>query len=126
MKLAAGENMNTTNEFNAAIADGAIRYVQPDAAKWGGISGCLRVARQTLAAAHVYCPHFLGGGIGLLASAHLLAAAGGPGLLEIDTNPNPWRQRLVGDRLRVTEGTVTLGDEPGIGVDPGALGLTLD
>jgi D-galactarolactone cycloisomerase len=126
MRLAAGENMNATDEFDAAIAGGAIRYVQPDAAKWGGISGCLRVARQALAAGHVYCPHFLGGGIGLLASAHLLAAAGGPGLLEIDSNPNPWRQLLVGDHLRVKEGSVTLGDEPGIGVDPGALGLPLD
>jgi hypothetical protein len=35
--------------------------------------------------------YFLGGGISLVASAHLLAAAGGAGLLEVDVNPNPLR-----------------------------------
>lgn len=45
-------------------------------AKWGGVSGNLPVARAIVAAGLTYCPRFLGGGIGLLASAHLLAAKG--------------------------------------------------
>ena len=69
--------------------------VQPDVAKWGGISGCLPVARRVVAARRRYCPHYLGGGIGLLASAHLLAAVGGDGLLEVDCNPNPLREGLA-------------------------------
>uniref|UniRef100_UPI00325AC593 enolase C-terminal domain-like protein n=1 Tax=Klebsiella pneumoniae TaxID=573 RepID=UPI00325AC593 len=64
-----------------------------------------------------YCPHYLGGGIGLMASAHLLAAASGPGMLEIDTNPNPWRDRLVGDALRVADGVIALPEAPGLGID---------
>ena len=123
--IAAGENLNSHAEFDAAIASGAIAYIQPDAAKWGGISGCLAVARQAVAAGRVYCPHYLGGGIGLLASAHLLAAAGGPGVLEIDTNPNPWRERIVGDRLKLDDGIACLGDAPGLGVDPATLDLPL-
>jgi len=123
--FAAGENLNSHAEFDAAIASGAIAFVQPDAAKWGGISGCLAVARQAVAARRVYCPHYLGGGIGLLASAHLLAAAGGPGVLEIDTNPNPWRERIVGDRLKLDDGIASLGDAPGLGVDPATLDLPL-
>ncbi|WP_275431080.1 enolase C-terminal domain-like protein, partial [Klebsiella pneumoniae] len=86
---------NSMAEFDEAIASGCFAILQPDAAKWGGVSGCLQVARQALGAGISYCPHYLGGGIGLMASAHLLAAAGGPGMLEIDTNPNPWRDRLV-------------------------------
>ena len=43
-----------------------------------------------------FCPHYLGGGIGLLASAHLLAGVGGDGLLEVDANDNPLRDRFCG------------------------------
>jgi L-alanine-DL-glutamate epimerase-like enolase superfamily enzyme len=114
--IAAGENMNEVAEFQAAIGSGIVRFLQPDAAKWGGISGCLAVARAARAAGLVYCPHYLGGGIGLLASAHLLAAAGGEGMLEIDTNPNPLRERLVADLMPLSEGRVTLSQRPGLGI----------
>ncbi|MGX4772417.1 enolase C-terminal domain-like protein [Bradyrhizobium guangdongense] len=42
-----------------------------------------------------FCPHYPGGGIGLLASAHLLAAVGGDGWVEVDANDNPLRDALV-------------------------------
>ena len=114
--LAAGENMNATGEFEAAIASRTLRFIQPDAAKWGGLSGCLDVARKAAAAGLTYCPHYLGGGIGLVASAHLLAAAGGDGLLEIDTNPNPWRDRLIAGLMPLADGSVHLSDAPGLGL----------
>ncbi|MCX7274523.1 MAG: hypothetical protein NTV19_15370 [Burkholderiales bacterium] len=65
-----------------------------------------------------YCPHWLGGGIGLLASAHLLAAVGGEGLLEVDANPNPLRTLLAPRLSTVIDGVVQLGNDPGIGVEP--------
>lgn len=114
--IAAGENMNGVAEFQAAIGSGIFRFLQPDAAKWGGISGCLAVARAARAAGLVYCPHYLGGGIGLLASAHLLAAAGGEGMLEIDTNPNPLRENLVQGLMPLSEGRMTLSQRPGLGI----------
>ena len=49
------------------------------------------IAKAVVAKKKSYCPHFLGGGIGLLASAHALAAVGGDGMLEVDCNPNPLR-----------------------------------
>ena len=92
-----------------------LSVVQPDAAKWGGISACLPVARRIIDTGQSHCPHYLGGGIGLLASAHLLAAVGGDGLLEIDANPNPLHTMLHGPLGMITEGRVTLGSEPGLG-----------
>jgi D-galactarolactone cycloisomerase len=118
MPLAAGENVAGHAAFDALIAAGAVRVVQPDAAKWGGISGVLDVARRVRAAGLRYCPHFLGAGVGLLHSAHLLAAAGGDGLLEIDANPNPLREACCGAVGQVHDGRVRLGDAPGIGVEP--------
>jgi len=116
--LAAGENLYGEAAFGEAIAAGALRVIQPDAAKWGGVSGCLAVARRVLESRRRYCPHYLGGGVGLLASAHLLAAAGGDGMLEIDANPNPLRTLTCGAVANVDEGTVTLDHSPGLGPEP--------
>jgi len=116
--LAAGENMAGDAQFDAAIASRAFAVLQPDAAKWGGFSGCLPVARRIRAAGLRYCPHFLGGGIGLLASAHLLAAAGGDGMLEIDANPNPLRSEICGPLASIRDGHATLTDAPGLGIVP--------
>lgn len=116
--LAGGENLRSWGEFAAAISAGSLRVMQPDACKWGGVSGCLRVARTARQAGLRYCPHYLGGGIGLLASAHLLAAAGGDGLLEVDCNPNPLREVLATPYPQLEEGRFPLPKEPGLGVEP--------
>ena len=92
--------------------------VQPDIAKWGGISGCWPVIRRAQAAGLRYCPHYLGAGVGLLASGHLLAAAGGDGALEVDANDNPLRTLLSPALDRVDDGWADLGEAPGIGVTP--------
>ncbi|WP_427911551.1 mandelate racemase/muconate lactonizing enzyme family protein [Ramlibacter sp. MMS24-I3-19] len=116
--LAGGENVLGWPAFEAAIDARAFAVLQPDLAKWGGISGCWPVIERGMQAGLRYCPHFLGGGIGLLASAHVLAAAGGDGLLEIDANPNPLRTELAGPLTSIADGTARLGSAPGIGVQP--------
>jgi D-galactarolactone cycloisomerase len=116
--LAAGENLAGHAAFEAALQAGALGVVQPDTAKWGGFSGCVPVAKRVLEAGRRYCPHWLGGGIGLLASAHLLAAVGGDGMLEIDANDNPLRTLTCGPLGQVKDGTANLTDAPGLGTDP--------
>ena len=117
--LAAGENVYGVRRFDRLIGLEAVAVIQPDVAKWGGISGCLPVARRAVAAGRLYCPHYLGGGIGLLASAHLLAAAGGNGLLEVDCNPNPLREGLAAPFPTLCDGHLLLSAAPGLGVAPG-------
>jgi len=117
--LAAGENIAGSDAFEAALHADVLSVLQPDAAKWGGISGCWPVIRRAQAAGLRYCPHYLGAGVGLLASAHLLAAAGGNGLLEVDANDNPLRTALAPALQHPGEdGCVSLGEAPGIGVEP--------
>lgn len=117
-QLAGGENLRGAGPFQEMIDSGLFGVIQPDAAKWGGHSGCLPVARAALAAGRAYCPHFLGGAIGLLHSLHLLAAVRGPGLLEVDANPNPLREGLLGDVLTVRDGSVSLPGGQGLGLEP--------
>jgi D-galactarolactone cycloisomerase len=115
--LAGGENLAGRDVFATALAEGVLSVIQPDAAKWGGITGCFAVAREATKAQRTYCPHFLGGGIGLLASAHLLAACNG-GLLEVDCNDNPLREQFCGSVADVRDGEVELSDAPGLGIEP--------
>jgi L-alanine-DL-glutamate epimerase-like enolase superfamily enzyme len=116
LPLAAGENIYGAGAFDDALASRTLSFVQPDMAKWGGFSGCRPVADRIIKAGAIYCPHYLGGGVGLLASAHLLAAAGGPGRLEIDANANPLRTLLCGPLNDIRDGRATLADKPGLGI----------
>jgi len=115
--LAGGENLRGEQAFSAAIDGGAFRVIQPDLGKWGGFSGCLPVGRQAVDAGLMFCPHWLGGGVGLIASMHLKAAAGGPGWVEVDSNPNPLRDVLAACPP-VHDGKVELSERPGLGIEP--------
>ena len=115
LPLAGGENLRDLDGFRTAFS--YLAYVQPDLGKWGGIDGCLAIARSALKHNCTYCPHWLSGGVGLMHSAHLLAAAGGDGLLEMDANPNPLRSRVVDPATGIFEGKLHMVDAPGIGVD---------
>ncbi|MGI9401872.1 MAG: mandelate racemase/muconate lactonizing enzyme family protein [Rhizobiaceae bacterium] len=116
--IAAGENLRNLDTFNSAIAACYLGVIQPDICKWGGVSGCLTVAKNAHAAGLRYCPHYLGGGIGLATSAHLLSAVGGNDLLEVDANDNPLRDVLAGPLLPLKDGMMHIPDAPGIGYVP--------
>jgi L-alanine-DL-glutamate epimerase-like enolase superfamily enzyme len=117
MPIAGGENIAGREAFATVLTEGVLRVVQPDAAKWGGITGCSAVAREILKVKKAYCPHYLGGGIGLLASAHLLAAHNG-GWLEVDANDNPLRDAFCGAVASIKGGEIELPDAIGLGVEP--------
>ena len=116
--LAGGENLIGGDEFDRAIASGALGVIQPDACKWGGLSGARSVAKAAMEAGLGFSPHFLGAGIGLLASAHLLAALGGDGLVEVDVNPNPLRRSLAQPFPEIAGGALALPEGAGLGVEP--------
>lgn len=118
--LSAGENLRGLESFSAAIHSGALAVIQPDLGKWGGFSGCLKVARVAADAGVRFCPHWLGGGIGLLASLNLLSAADAQGWGEVDANPNPLRELLLPQDFKVRDGRVQFGDRPGLGHEPDA------
>jgi D-galactarolactone cycloisomerase len=116
--IAAGENIASREAFRQVLGDNVLRVVQPDIAKWGGFTICSEIGRDILASGKIFCPHYLGGGIGLLASAHLLAGIGGEGLLEVDSNDNPLRELFCGPIAHVSDGMVQLTDDPGLGIVP--------
>ena len=116
--LAGGENVMGYESFATLIANGHHGVVQPDMLKWGGVTGAYAVGRRAVAAGRSYCPHWLGTGIGLLAAAQVLAAAGGSGMLEHDVMENPLREALAQPFPRVRDGLFPLPDTPGLGAEP--------
>jgi hypothetical protein len=52
----------------------------------------------------MFCPHHLGGGMGLLASAHLPAKVRGDGLFEVDSNGDLLRARFCGPVVNISHG----------------------
>ena len=113
--LAGGENLRG-DDF--AQQSEWLGVIQPDVGKWGGISASRGVGQQALSAGKLYCPHWLGSGIGLMASAHVLAAVGGPGLLEVDVNENPLREALCQPFPALVQGQWVMPQGAGLGVDP--------
>lgn len=118
--LAAGENISSLSAYEAHLKNGSLTFYQPDVAKWGGVGGCFQVGRKIRERGFVYCPHYMGTAIGLAASLHLLAAVGGEGFVELDSNSNPLRTQLCDLDLGVSEGHVRVPDGHGIGVIPDA------
>ena len=111
--LALGENLRGLSAFRAAAASG-IRILQPDIIKWGGISGAMEVARIARDAGVTWAPHYLAGGIGLAATAHL-AAACGASWLEFDATENALRAGLLSDAITMEDGMARIADRPGHG-----------
>ncbi len=116
--LAGGENLSGFASFTDVIRGGSHQIIQPDLLKWGGVTGCHAVARQAVSSGLVYCPHWLGSAVGLIASAQILAAVGGEGLLEHDVMDNPLREALIESIPRVDQGRFPLPPGPGIGFTP--------
>lgn len=116
--LAAGENMRGETQFYEAINSNAFQVIQPDLGKWGGFSGCIPVAKAICANNLLFCPHWLGGGIGLVASMHLKAAVGQAGFVEVDSNPNLLREGMAMPYPTVNDGAILLSNEPGLGIAP--------
>ena len=121
--LAGGENITSQQMFSNFMQDGKLGVIQPDVAKWGGVSGAIGVAGIAKEQGVTCAMHYMGTGLGLAASLHCLAAMNGKGPMELDANPNPLRTELGDINLTITDGHVAVPKGPGIGFvpDPAAL-----
>lgn len=118
--FAGGENLLSLEAFRAAFE--WLDVIQPDLGKWGGVSRVMPLAKEVMARGLRYCPHAFGSTVGLALAAHVLCAAGGDGILEMDANPNPLRT-LSGTFASPVEGYLTPPGSAGIGVDPDEQGM---
>lgn len=114
--LAVGENVYGIDAF-LALVDAGIQYVQPDVAKWGGVSGALDLA-DALPSNAMLWPHFMGSAVGQMAALSVAAAVGGDAQCEMDVNANALRTDLCGGALEISRGAVSLPISSGLVVPP--------
>jgi len=123
--VAGGETYGSAAEFRPFLDAGALDVLQPDIAICGGFTG----VRQVAVLADLYdrplVPHVWGGIVNFMAAVHLVATlperhVGAPApfpYLEFDAGPNPLLD-LFGRPVLNGDGTVSVPDAPGLGIDP--------
>ncbi len=110
--LAGGENLYGINEF-VDMANAGVVVLQPDCAKWGGVSGALALADALPEGTQIW-PHFMGTAVGQMAALAISACIGDSSACELDVNENQLRTELCGDALTVKNGQVALPISPGL------------
>lgn len=115
--LAAGENLFELEAFRRLLAVGALGIIQPDLIKWGGVSGLAAVAAEAGRAGAQFIPHYLGSGVGLLATAHAVVALNPEARLELDVSENPLQWATVAEVPAIANGRMQLPRRSGHGAD---------
>jgi galactonate dehydratase len=120
--LAAGESEFTALGFSDLIADGSVKFVQPDVTRAGGISESRKIAALADSFGLYFAPHVGFSGIVCLAATLQLAAVC-PNLwaYECMTTANPFREALAVDPVGLAEqldgGSAALPHKPGLGIE---------
>jgi len=120
--LAGGESEYTAAAFTDLISEGAVKFVQPDVTRAGGITESRKIALLADAFHIRYAPHVgFSGIICVAASLQLAAAMPNTFAYECMINPNPFREELAlnpyGLAGQLDEGNALIPERPGLGID---------
>lgn len=118
--LAAGESNFTSRQAERLINSGALRYIQPNVTRTGGISQTIKTAHHAKSKGVSYAAHVgMSGIICETVGVHIAAAMGGEAMVECATPPNRFKAELA-DRepgyLRAQSGKLDVPQGPGLGI----------
>jgi L-alanine-DL-glutamate epimerase-like enolase superfamily enzyme len=103
--------------FRDLIVKRAVDIVQPDCIWSGGISEAKKIATIASAFGLPCVPHSFSSAVAMLANMHLIASIPNGYILEMDRNPNPLREELIAEPVRIdAESWVKMPQGPGLGM----------
>ena len=129
--LAGGESEASPDSLIRLGRTGAVAFLQGDVRHHGGYTGCWAAVEFCRGGPTEFVPHNFGTWLGLVANAHLVAAAPDVELLEypvfendplLNTDPDPGMYPfdlafdIVEGCPAVKDGRLTLSDDPGLGL----------
>ena len=104
--------------FRDLIVKRAVDIVQPDCIWSGGITECRKIAAIASAFNLPCVPHSFSSAVAMAANMHLIASIPNGYILEMDRNPNPLREELIREPVRIdSESCVTMPQGPGLGIE---------
>jgi L-alanine-DL-glutamate epimerase-like enolase superfamily enzyme len=130
--LAGGESEESAEGLIALADTGAVRFLQGDVRHHSGYTGCWEAVERCAGSDVQFVPHNFGTWLGLVANAHLVAAAPECDLLEYpvfeddpaldgDGDPGMYPYDLafdiLADDLTVDDGALAVPEGPGLGVE---------
>jgi L-alanine-DL-glutamate epimerase-like enolase superfamily enzyme len=117
MRIAAGEEICDIKEFQQMMDIGGIDVVQVDVTRVGGLGRSKRIGWESSQRHRLCVNHSYKTGINIAASLHFVAALPNTQYFEYCVEQGALRQTLTRQRFPVTDGAVTVPEEPGLGVD---------
>lgn len=115
--IAAGEKETTYWGFRDLIDIGGVQIAQPDLARAGGFTECVRI-RDLANRSGVHCiPHCWSSDILLGATLQFAATIPDLPYVEFCTLDTPLRTSLCADPIRPRDGVLEIPDAPGIGIE---------
>ena len=122
VRIAGGEGNREFAEFREYLRHGSLDVYQADAVWSTGLLRGRQLAGEVQAAGAIYSPHTWGDGLVLLANLHITAACSTAPFVEFPLDPPGWtvaRRDFILPRptLAAADGTLTLSDAPGLGVE---------
>ncbi len=115
--IAGGESGMWRYEFRDIIDRKAMDIIQPDPIQAGGLRETKLICDYAAMSGVPVAPHIWGSAVGLMASLSLIASTPSCIIAELSQMPNPFRDELLVEKLKLKEGHIVLPDTSGLGVE---------
>jgi D-galactarolactone cycloisomerase len=125
VSLAAGEAAYTRFTFQEILSQRLVDVIQPDVTKCGGLSEAQLIAEMAMTESIAVSPHCWSTGVGLAAGLQFASVIPEyphtsnrpePVLFEVDQGENEMREGIIEEDLIISDGTLEIPREPGLGV----------
>jgi galactonate dehydratase len=115
--LLTGENSYGRHDFRDLIENQAVDFLAPDVPKTGGIAETKKIADMAEAYYQTLIPHNIGSPVATVATAHVGATVPNFYGLEYHAREVGWWEDLVVGEDLIQDGTMTVPDKPGLGIE---------